>query len=89
LNILLKEAGMNLNENEEWRHAALKCIEELNELATVLIQQYNKPWKDRRISIQSEIADVKYRVSQLETYYDCRDIESRIQEKWGDDKDAV
>ena len=64
-------------------HAILKCIEELNELATVLIQQHNKPNKDMYSKIQDEIADVKYRVSQLEQRYDTRAIDARMYRKWG------
>ena len=60
----------------------LKCIEELNELATVLIQQHNKPSKDMASKIQDEIADVRFRLGQLEKYYDKQTIDDRINRKW-------
>ena len=65
-------------------HTILKCIEELNELATVLMQQHNKPSKDMYSKIQDEIADVKYRVGQVERYYNQPAINARIHRKWGD-----
>ena len=64
-------------------HTILKCIEELNELATVLIQQHNKPTKDMYSKIQDEIADVKHRIGQIEQYYDQSAINARINRKWG------
>ena len=64
-------------------HTVLKCIEELNELATVLMQQYNKPSKDMYSKIQDEIADVKYRIGQIEQYYNQSAIDARIHRKWG------
>ena len=39
----------------------LKCIEELNELATVLMQQFNKPHKDLSEDVVEELGDVYYR----------------------------
>lgn len=64
-------------------HTVLKCIEELNELATVLMQQHNKPTKDMYRKIQDEIADVKYRIGQIEQYYNQSAIDARIHRKWG------
>tara|TARA_B100002019_G_C20954029_1_gene442979 strand:+ start:185 stop:361 length:177 start_codon:yes stop_codon:yes gene_type:complete len=43
----------------------LKCVEELNELAAVLMQQINKPHKRKRKSILSEISDVELRIKNL------------------------
>ena len=63
-------------------HTILKCIEELNELATVLMQQHNKPSKDMASKIQDEIADVRFRLGQLEKYYDKQTIDDRINRKW-------
>jgi len=37
----------------------MKLVEELNELATAIMQQNNKPYKDLTKEIQDEIADVK------------------------------
>jgi len=70
--------------DEEWKHAARKCIEELNELATVLSQQYNKPWLNKHNSIEKELADVSYRIGNLiRSYYDWDKISKRIEDKWG------
>ena len=66
-----------------YNHTVLKCIEELNELATVLMQQHNKPTKDMYSKIQDEIADVKYRIGQIEQYYNQSAIDARIHRKWG------
>jgi NTP pyrophosphatase (non-canonical NTP hydrolase) len=59
----------------------LKLIEELNELATVLLQNYNKPKKEHRIEIQDEIADVKLWLNIVEKRYDKEYIDKRIEGK--------
>ena len=59
----------------------LKLIEELNELATVLLQNYNKPKKEHTIEIQDEIADVKLWLDIVERRYDKEYIEKRIKKK--------
>jgi NTP pyrophosphatase (non-canonical NTP hydrolase) len=56
---------------EQYDH--LKCIEELNELATVLMQQFNKPHKDLSEDIVEELGDVYYRLENVMDYYD-RDL---------------
>ena len=43
---------------------AMKLVEELNELATAIMQQNNKPYKDLTEEIQDEIADVKVWLSE-------------------------
>jgi len=48
----------------------LKCIEELNELATVLMQQFNKPHKDLSGGVVEELGDVYYRLDNIMDYYD-------------------
>jgi NTP pyrophosphatase (non-canonical NTP hydrolase) len=48
----------------------LKCIEELNELATVLMQQFNKPHKDLSEDVVEELGDVYYRLDNIMDYYD-------------------
>ena len=48
----------------------LKCIEELNELATVLMQQFNKPHKDLSVGVVEELGDVYYRLDNMMDYYD-------------------
>ena len=48
----------------------LKCIEELNELSTILIQQFNKPHKVYDKEIVEEMGDVLYRLENMMDYYD-------------------
>jgi NTP pyrophosphatase (non-canonical NTP hydrolase) len=50
-----------------------KCVEELNELATVLMQQINKPHKDLSEGIVEEMGDVLYRIGNMMDHYD-RDL---------------
>ena len=50
-----------------------KCVEELNELATVLMQQINKPHKDLSVGIVEEMGDVFYRMENMLDHYD-RDL---------------
>lgn len=59
----------------------LKLVEELNELATVLLQNYNKPMKEHTIEIQDEIADVKLWLNIVEKRYDKEYIDKRIESK--------
>ena len=59
----------------------LKLIEELNELATVLLQNYNKPNKEHTVEIQDEIADVKLWLNIVEKRYDKEYIDKRIEDK--------
>jgi NTP pyrophosphatase (non-canonical NTP hydrolase) len=59
----------------------LKCVEELNELASVLIKQHNKPRKDYYDHIIEEIGDVIYRVDNLYNYYDKDEVQKRIDYK--------
>lgn len=67
------------------QHDTLKCIEELNELATVLVQQHNKPHKDLTHKIIEELGDVEYRIKQMYKYYDFIKVQQRIRDKWGDE----
>ena len=55
----------------------LKCIEELNELATVLMQQFNKPHKDLSEDVVEELGDVLYRVQNIMDYYDQDEVLAR------------
>ena len=48
------------------KKVAMKLVEELNELATAIMQQNNKPYKDLTEEIQDEIADVKVWLSEYE-----------------------
>ena len=69
---------MNVN-NASRQHK--KLIEELLELATILTQQMNKPKKDFTKHIIEEIGDVKWRLGQVEKYYDSCAIQKRINKK--------
>ena len=57
---------------------AMKLVEELNELATAIMQQNNKPHKDLTKEIQDEIADVKVWLSEYEELFDWNYIDNRI-----------
>ena len=56
----------------------MKLVEELNELATAIMQQRNKPHKDLTIDIQDEIADVKVWLVEYEQLFDWNYINDRI-----------
>jgi len=56
----------------------MKLVEELNELATAIMQQRNKPHKDLTIDIQDEIADVKVWLAEYEELFDWNYIDNRI-----------
>ena len=60
---------------------AMKLVEELNELATAIMQQNNKPHKDLTKEIQDEIADVKVWLSEYEELFDWNYIDNRITNK--------
>ncbi len=56
----------------------MKLVEELNELATAIMQQHNKPHKNLTIDIQDEIADVKVWLAEYEELFDWNYIDNRI-----------
>jgi hypothetical protein len=56
----------------------LKLVEELNELATILMQQHNKPDKNFTSDIIEEIGDVELQLERLKKYYDKKAIKKRI-----------
>ena len=60
---------------------AMKLVEELNELATAIMQQNNKPYKDLTEEIQDEIADVKVWLLEYEELFDWNYIDNRITNK--------
>ena len=60
---------------------SMKLVEELNELATAIMQQNNKPHKDLTKEIQDEIADVKVWLSEYEELFDWNYIDNRITNK--------
>ena len=59
----------------------LKCVEELNELSTILIQQYNKPKKNFEKEIIEEIGDVYVWLNKLRNHYGKGYIKERIEYK--------
>ena len=61
--------------------SAMKLVEELNELATAIMQQNNKPHKNLTKEIQDEIADVKVWLSEYEELFDWNYIDNRITNK--------
>ena len=58
-----------------------KLVEELLELATVITQQINKPSADLEEDITLEIGDVKFRLEQVEKYYNSNKIQQQINYK--------
>ena len=58
-----------------------KLVEELLELATIIIQQKNKPHKDLTNKIENEIADVKMWLKEFESPYNWDYIDDRIKAK--------
>jgi hypothetical protein len=55
-----------------------KAAEECSELATVLIQQLNKPHKDFTKEITEETGDALFRLQNLERHFDGEAIKQRI-----------
>lgn len=58
-----------------------KAAEECSELATILIQQLNKPHKDFSKEIIEETGDVLFRVENLRKHFDSTSISHRIDMK--------
>ena len=58
-----------------------KAAEECSELATILIQQLNKPHKDFSKEIIEEAGDVLFRVENLRKHFDSDSISHRIDMK--------
>jgi len=58
-----------------------KAAEECSELATVLIQQLNKPHKDLSKHITEELGDVMFRLENLIKHFDFREVSDRIEVK--------
>ena len=66
-----------------------KAAEECSELATILIQQLNKPHKDLTKHIIEEVGDVLFRVENLRKHFDSKAIDDRIsmKKKKNDERD--
>ena len=58
-----------------------KLVEELLELATIIVQQNNKPHKDLTKKIENEIADVKMWLTEYAYKLDWNYIDNRIKVK--------
>ena len=58
-----------------------KLVEELLELATIIVQQNNKPHKDLTRKIENEIADVKMWLTEYAYKLDWSYIDDRIKMK--------
>ena len=58
-----------------------KLVEELLELATIIVQQNNKPHKDLTKKIENEIADVKMWLTEYAYKLDWNYIDDRIKVK--------
>lgn len=58
-----------MKSNEVQKHIYLKCAEELNELATRLLQQVNKN-KDYTEQIKQELEDVEKQIKLLKKVLD-------------------
>ena len=58
-----------------------KLMEELLELATIIMQQKNKPHKDLTRKIENEIADVKMWLTEYAYKLDWNYIDNRIKVK--------
>ena len=58
-----------------------KAAEECSELATVLIQQLNKPHKDFSKHIIEETGDALFRLENLRKHFDFQAVEDRIKLK--------
>ena len=58
-----------------------KLVEELLELATIIVQQNNKPHKDLTKKIENEIADVKVWLTEYAYKLDWNYIDDRIKAK--------
>ena len=78
-----------MHNNEDWKHDANKLTEEMLELASELVKQYNKPHKDYHSKIQDEIADVSYRLNNMIEWYDTKAMAQRMVDKWGVDEDVI
>ena len=76
-----------MHNNEDWKHDANKLTEEMLELASELVKQYNKPHKDYHDKIQDELTDVAYRLDKMVEWYDTKAMAQRMVDKWGGEKD--
>lgn len=67
--------------NNTRKYNRLKAVEELQELALILVQKVNKPEKVNDQQIIDEIGDVKIRLEVLERIFSSDAINERINNK--------
>jgi hypothetical protein len=70
--------GNSLNNRER---DLRKAAEECSELATILIQQLNKPHKDFSKHIIEEMGDALFRLENLRKHFDFQEVVDRIELK--------
>ena len=74
---MTQENSLNKVRERDLRKAAEEC----SELATVLMQQLNKPHKDLSKHIIEEMGDVLFRLENLRKHFDFQAVEDRIELK--------
>lgn len=74
----MDERRRELRETDPKEWDMRKTAEECSELATVLIQQLNKPHKDLTEEVIEELGDVIFRVERLKKYYDSDKVTKRF-----------
>jgi|JI10StandDraft_1071094.scaffolds.fasta_scaffold12871_19 NTP pyrophosphatase (non-canonical NTP hydrolase) len=79
----LSEFARYAFENNTTKYNILKAVEELNELSTRLMQNYNKPHKADAQATIEEIGDVIIRIEVLKKIFPINSIEDRIEYKLG------
>lgn len=67
--------------NNGYEYDVLKAVEELNELATVLIQSLTKKKQDTSEHIHEEFGDVDFRLAILRNHFDPISIKERARVK--------
>lgn len=85
----MKETIQTLADTNSYDYNITKAAEELNELATILLQYYNKPNKVKLKDITDEIGDVKIRLKILEKLFDSKEIQDRVDHKIGKFKEYL
>lgn len=79
----MKETIQILADTNSYGYNITKAAEELNELATILLQYHNKPNKVKIKDITDEIGDVKIRLKILNKLFDSKEIQDRVDYKIG------
>lgn len=77
----MKETIQILADTNSYDYNITKAAEELNELATILLQYHNKPDNVKIKDITDEIGDVKIRLKILNKLFDSKEIQDRVDHK--------